>query len=119
MPGWIDWTKLVAAFLFADYSIELWGETMKATIRPARVEDAAGIAKVHIDSWRTTYKGMVPDEHLAGLSSMLVWVLEQNPSRHFYEALGGQYMRSKPIEVGGAQLVEAAYGWGDMRVLLT
>jgi len=175
---------------------------MKATIRPARLEDATGITQVHIDSWRTTYKGLVPDEHLANLSyeqgterriqqlsnprpnsftfvaedergqivgfisggpereddplfkselyaiyilqeyqgfgighhltqalvesllaagfaNLLVWVLDTNPARQFYEALGGQYLHSKPIEIGGAQLTEVAYGWGDMRVMLT
>src|ERR1700719_3959611 len=38
------------------------------TIREARVEDAAGMAKVHVDSWRTTYAGIVPDTYLANLS---------------------------------------------------
>jgi GNAT superfamily N-acetyltransferase len=37
-------------------------------IRPACPEDASGIAKVHVDSWRTTYKGIVPDAHLDSLS---------------------------------------------------
>jgi hypothetical protein len=37
-------------------------------IRTAQVNDAAAIAKVHVDSWRTTYKGIVPDDFLAGLS---------------------------------------------------
>lgn len=37
-------------------------------IRPARMGDAAGIARVHVDSWRTTYAGIMPDEVLAGLS---------------------------------------------------
>lgn len=37
-------------------------------IRHARLGDAEGIAMVHIDSWRTTYKGIVPDEVLAKLS---------------------------------------------------
>lgn len=37
-------------------------------IRPARVEDAAGIAKVHIDSWRSTYQGKIPADYLASLS---------------------------------------------------
>src|SRR5712692_7462985 len=37
-------------------------------IRLARIEDAAGIAKVHVDSWRTTYRGMVPEDYLANLS---------------------------------------------------
>ena len=37
-------------------------------IRKAKLEDAAGIAKVHVDGWRTTYKGIVPDTYLASLS---------------------------------------------------
>lgn len=38
------------------------------TLRQALRADAAGIAKVHVDSWRSTYKGIVPDEYLANLS---------------------------------------------------
>ena len=38
------------------------------TIREARIEDAAGMAKVHVESWRTTYAGIVPDSYLANLS---------------------------------------------------
>lgn len=167
-------------------------------IRPARVEDAPGIARVHIDSWRTTYKGFIPDDFLANLSyersgrgwtrivgeteqrtyvaqnasgrivgfvnggperendpiykgelyaiylfeeaqgrglgrrltqalvegllsdgihTMLVWVLADNPSRRFYEALGGQELRTKPIEIGGVTLEEVAYGWRDISEL--
>lgn len=37
-------------------------------IREATVADAAGIARVHVESWRTTYPGIVPDEILAQLS---------------------------------------------------
>jgi GNAT superfamily N-acetyltransferase len=37
-------------------------------IRLAQTEDAPAIARVHIDTWRTTYAGIVPAEHLAGLS---------------------------------------------------
>ena len=37
-------------------------------IREARLTDAAGIAKVHVDSWRTTYRGIIPDEYLDKLS---------------------------------------------------
>jgi GNAT superfamily N-acetyltransferase len=33
-------------------------------IREARVSDAAGIARVHIDTWRTTYQGTVPQDRL-------------------------------------------------------
>lgn len=37
-------------------------------IRKAELADASGIAKVHVDSWRTTYKGIVPDTYLDNLS---------------------------------------------------
>lgn len=31
-------------------------------IRKAKLDDATGIAKVHVDSWRTTYKGIIPEK---------------------------------------------------------
>ena len=37
-------------------------------IREANIDDSAGIARVRVDTWRTTYAGIVPDDHLAGLS---------------------------------------------------
>ncbi|MCM3172930.1 GNAT family N-acetyltransferase [Paenibacillus sp. MER 99-2] len=37
-------------------------------IREATIHDAEGIAKVHVDSWRTTYKGIIPEEFLKNLS---------------------------------------------------
>jgi ribosomal protein S18 acetylase RimI-like enzyme len=165
-------------------------------VRQARVEDAAGIARVHVDTWRTTYTGIVPGEHLAnlsyeqreriwarglsnpeskefcfvaidnsgqivgfvsggpertgdpvyqgelyaiyilkayqghslgrrltqalveklreaGMNSMLLWVLADNPSCRFYEALGGKRVKSKFETIGGATLEEVAYGWID------
>ena len=38
------------------------------TIRPAEVQDAAGIARVHVESWRSTYQGIFPESFLASLS---------------------------------------------------
>lgn len=37
-------------------------------IRKANPQDAVAIAKVHVDSWRTTYQGIVPDSYLERLS---------------------------------------------------
>ncbi|HEX7064717.1 MAG TPA: GNAT family N-acetyltransferase [Bacillales bacterium] len=37
-------------------------------IRKAKVEDSAGIAKVQVDSWKTTYDGIVPDSYLQRMS---------------------------------------------------
>ena len=36
-------------------------------IRPATIEDAAAIAQVRIDGWRTTYRGLIPDAYLDGM----------------------------------------------------
>lgn len=33
-------------------------------IRPAQVEDAAALARLHVDAWRVAYRGLVPDAHL-------------------------------------------------------
>jgi GNAT superfamily N-acetyltransferase len=165
-------------------------------IREACSADAPAIARVHVDSWRTTYRGIVPDDYLAklscerrtsicmqilsdpncrefhfvaegecgqivgiasggpertgdpdyvgelygiyllvehqrkgigrqlvravvdrlaqaGLRSMLVWVLTDNASRGFYEALGGQLLRYGQIEIGGVVFEKVAYGWRD------
>jgi len=37
-------------------------------IRAAQLADAIAIAAVHVDSWRTTYAGILPDGYLANLS---------------------------------------------------
>lgn len=169
-------------------------------IRPATPADLPGIARVHVDSWRTTYHGIVSDAFLEGLSyersearnrslmertdnpphvfvatdpdgtvvgfamggrtrsddalftgelygiyllkeqqghglgrglvramagalaadghgSLIVWVLADNPSRRFYEALGGRYHRTQSITIGGQELAEVAYGWPDITFL--
>jgi GNAT superfamily N-acetyltransferase len=44
---------------------------MTIAIRAARMEDAGAIAHVHVESWRTTYTGIVPDAYLAGLDETL------------------------------------------------
>src|SRR5262249_13258173 len=53
-----------------------------------------------------------------GSDSMLVWVLAENPSRAFYDALGGKVVNSKMIEIGGRELQEVAYGWSDIHPLV-
>lgn len=53
-----------------------------------------------------------------GFSSMAVWVLERNPYRRFYEALGGTRIGEQTTERGGESFVEIAYGWQDLGKLL-
>jgi GNAT superfamily N-acetyltransferase len=40
-------------------------------IRAATAQDAGAIAHVHVQSWKTTYSGIVPDAYLAGLDEVL------------------------------------------------
>jgi len=166
-------------------------------IREATPDDIPGIARVHVDTWRTAYVDIVPAAHLASLSyeqresrwreilaplgdgrchyvaendegqivgiatggperdglpgydgelyglyvlaayqrqrigralaqtaarhlaangftAMIIWVLKDNhKARAFYEAMGGQLAGEKLITIGGAELLEVAYGWPD------
>jgi ribosomal protein S18 acetylase RimI-like enzyme len=164
-------------------------------VRLAVLDDAAAIARVHVASWRTTYRGLLPEDFLASLSEdayadrwtrvigdglsrvfvvdqdegivgfascgreragetgfagelyaiyildraqrlghgrelvravagalremkvadMIVWVLRDNAAaRHFYERLGGVYVRAQPITIGTATLEEVSYGWRSL-----
>lgn len=38
-------------------------------IRAAKIDDAGRIAQIHVDSWRSTYAGLLPDHVLLGLES--------------------------------------------------
>lgn len=57
-------------------------------IRKATIKDAYGVAKVHVDAWKTTYKHIVPESYL---QQMTYKRLEQNwrdliPQQHVYVA---------------------------------
>ena len=165
-------------------------------IREAEIVDAEAIARVHVDSWRTTYKGIVPESFLQqlsyeqraenwrrgigknaiyvaedergkivgfatggkertgnydadgelyaiyllnevqgqgigkkltqilaqnlkdqGFTSMLVWVLDRNSSKQFYESLGGQPIDEAMIEIGGEEFKEIAYYWDNIDLI--
>jgi GNAT superfamily N-acetyltransferase len=164
------------------------------TIRVARPGDARAIARLDVETWRTTYAGVLSTSYLVGLSerrrelgwrgvifheprdvriaveaggaiigfgscgpnrgdrffsgevftlyvapdwqnqgigrrllitmfrrlvavgrrSAIVWVLRDNPSRFFYERLGGHQVSRKPLAVGGSTVEAIAYGWRDL-----
>jgi ribosomal protein S18 acetylase RimI-like enzyme len=168
---------------------------MISVVRPAEIGDAPAIARVHVDTWRTAYRTLLPDDFLASLdqagyeqrwtrtladgtgrvyvaedggrivgfasggreragedgfagelyaiyvlaqaqghghgrrllravaqglrdmnlADMIVWVLRDNhAARHFYERLGGVYVRTQPITIGSALVQEVAYGWRSL-----
>lgn len=175
------------------------------TIREAGPEDAVGIARVHVASWRSTYPGLIPTPFLVGMSepaaaarwqaiirsrgpgrgayvaveagtggresivgfgtygarrvpvegfqgefyalylldeaqgrgigrrlmaamaeqflavdvhTAAVWCLRDNPSRWFYERMGGARIAERPISFAGSKLIEIAYGWRDLAPLV-
>lgn len=167
------------------------------TIRQARLADAPAIADIHVETWRNTYAGVLPDAYIANLSvkerlrfwrvilarndhgmtivaedaqagvigfgnagparpegmpadsdwdgevytlylmpdwhgqglgrllleglfdelrsakclNIMLWVLEANPTRFFYEAMGGRLVARRREPFAGAMLDELAYGW--------
>jgi len=56
--------------------------------------------------------------HEKGFKALCLWVLPSNPSRLFYEQLGGKVLLDKSFEMAGATLSERAYGWPDIRSLM-
>jgi GNAT superfamily N-acetyltransferase len=48
-----------------------------------------------------------------GIGRYHLWVLEANPARRFYEAMGGAIIPgwSKELVIGGTAVTEVAYGW--------
>lgn len=55
----------------------------------------------------------------AGRSSMLLWVVEANPARGFYERLGGTRLaETRAASFGNVSLTEVAYGWPSLAELI-
>jgi GNAT superfamily N-acetyltransferase len=52
-----------------------------------------------------------------GIYSMLVWVLERNPYRRFYEKINGIYLRKQRMPFAGEILDTTAYGWLDTNLI--
>lgn len=46
-----------------------------------------------------------------GLASFMLWVVEANPTRFFYEAMGGRVIARRTAPFAGIMLDELAYGW--------
>ena len=54
-----------------------------------------------------------------GHRAMLLWVVEANPARGFYERLGGTRLaETRAAAFGGTSLTEVAYGWPSLPALL-
>ena len=60
---------------------------MKIEIRTATISDAAEIARVHKNSWLTTYQGIVPDQQL----DKIIEYYQSGKSQKFRESLINQH----------------------------
>lgn len=71
--------------------------------------------ELHGQGWgRQLFERAIQDLKQRGFASMMLWVLKENPSRGFYERLGGEVIGEKEVEIGGAKIVEVAYGWAKI-----
>jgi len=62
---------------------------------------------------RDLFRAVAGELKNRGFHSMLVWVLKENLTKAFYQAMGGAPVAEKKIKIG-AWLVETAYGWESL-----
>lgn len=123
-----EWAKLLVCdveFLVAELCGRVVGFICGGPVRePVEGCDAEIYAVYLLNSAQRSGIGTGLLEALAaalagrGFAGMSVWVLDQNPCKQFYTARGAHCVRSKEIEIGGAQLVEEAYAWFDLKTLI-
>ena len=53
-----------------------------------------------------------------GCRSAFAWVLSENPSRYFYQHLGGKQIASGSTRVGGEDIPQIAFAWDPIETLL-
>ncbi len=86
-------------------------------VRPARVEDARAMSQVHIESWRATYPGIVPQDYLDSLDVEVFtehWAdrLAAHPEMLIYVAEAGE--RICGFASGGPARAEVAGFPGEL-----
>lgn len=104
-------------------------------VRPATVEDAGAIARVHIAAWRETYSRLVEPGELDDLSverraerwrhiivpgDVVVWLAESGADIVGFAsaATSGHEERVRPLELQSIYLLAAQHGSGGGQLLL-
>lgn len=78
---------------------------MTISVRPATVDDAPGAAQVHVESWRTTYAGLIPDEVIARHGSY-----ERRVAQWTRTLSNPDPMQAMVVADDGGQIVGFAWG---------
>lgn len=77
-----------------------------------------------LDDWRDCGAGrrlmraMAAHLRVVGCRSAMLWVLEDNPSRWFYQRLGGRPAAREAIRVAGQTVQQLAFVWDPIESLL-
>src|SRR6266403_2021198 len=80
-------------------------------VRPAIVTDAAAIARIDVECWRSTYAGVLPDNLLLGLS--------ENERKRVWSSYIARHPGDLVVGITPVGRVEAvAYGWPDLAAVL-
>jgi ribosomal protein S18 acetylase RimI-like enzyme len=97
--------------------------TASRTHAGALAEGEIGLLYV-LDDWRERGLGRrlirAAASHLAagGCRSAFLWVLRDNPSRWFYQHIGGRKVAEGPIRFAGRELVQTAFLWDPIERLM-
>ena len=95
------------------------GEVIHLEIRKASKQDIADIAKVYVDGWRTTYRGLVPNQYLDELSyeeAEKRWnqFLDNENDPFMYVALNGE---GKIVGFASGRSIEEKHFTGELYAL--
>lgn len=85
-----------------DRSLGYRGEVFELYLRPEAQGQGAGRRLLSSVLWRLADRAQWP---------VLIWVLADNPARHFYEACGGHQVLASTVNVGGARLNRLGFAW--------
>lgn len=108
--------------IITNHSLDTFpGNTMEGsvglTIRHATVEDAAGIAEIHVRTWQSAYCGLLPEDDLAAMtpeqrlpmwsrmlsnsnSPMRVFVAERNDTLVGFVSIGPAQVATEDADAG-------------------